>query len=151
MPPRPQPKDKPAAAARFLAVQALYQMEISGHAPKDVAREFEDYWRHARFAEYELPPHSAALLREIIDGVAAEQAELDARLNALLKTDWEIARLDSILRALLRAAAWELLHRAPPKPQQVVAAYTDMAHAFCETRLAGMANAVLDRLAKASA
>ena len=149
---RSRSDDEPAAAARFLAVQALYQMEVSRQTPQRAAREFADYWTDARFAEYELRARPcAALLREIIAGASAQQKEIDARLNALLKEDWTLARLDSILRALLRAAAWELMYHAPPKPQRVVAAYTDMAHAFCEARLAGMANAILDRLARARA
>ena len=137
-----------ASAARFLAVQALYQMEISGQSAEQTAGEFADYWAQTKFAEYALPPPDEGLLRAIVAGAAAEQKTLDERLGGLLKQDWSVARLDSILRALLRAAAWELLCRSPPAPRHVVATYTDMAHAFCDARLAGMANAILDRLAR---
>lgn len=151
---RRQPSRKNAAgaagiaAARFCAVQALYQLEISHKDPQLVAREHADYWTQAGLAEYELPPPQEKLLRAIVLGAAAQQKAIDARLGALLKQDWELGRLDSILRALLRAAAWELLYRKAAEPRQLVAAYTDMAHAFCEARAAGMANAILDRLAR---
>jgi N utilization substance protein B len=52
------------------------------------------------------------------------------------------------LRAVLRAGAYELAHRADVPARVVVAEYVDVAGAFVEADETGMVNAVLDQLAR---
>ena len=54
----------------------------------------------------------------------------------------------SVLRAILRAGAWELLHR-PDVPARVsISEYTSIAHAFFTGKEPALANGVLDRLGR---
>jgi len=60
----------------------------------------------------------------------------------------ELPRLEAVLRAILRAGAYELLHRQDVPPRVAVSEYTDIAHAFFSGKEPGLANGVLDRLAR---
>jgi N utilization substance protein B len=53
-----------------------------------------------------------------------------------------------ILRAVLRAGAYELTHRRDVPARVVVAEYADVAHAFFDREETGLVNAVLDQLAR---
>ena len=57
-------------------------------------------------------------------------------------------RLETILRAILRAGAYELLGRCDVPPRVVISEYLDVAHAFFAGKEPGMVNGVLDRLAR---
>ena len=86
--------------------------------------------------------------REIVRGVVAEQAAVDGAITKRLADGWKINRLDSTLRALLRAGAWELMHR-PDTPKEVVLdEYVELAKAFFDDRDARFVNAALDGVAR---
>ena len=53
-----------------------------------------------------------------------------------------------MLRAALRAGAYELAHRRDVPARVVIAEYADVAAAFVERDETGMVNAVLDQLAR---
>ncbi|MBE8220905.1 MAG: hypothetical protein HAW65_06320, partial [Alphaproteobacteria bacterium] len=59
-----------------------------------------------------------------------------------------LSRLDSTLRALLRCGVQELLHTPDITSAILIKQYVDMAHAFFADAEGGMANAVLDKIAK---
>jgi N utilization substance protein B len=65
-----------------------------------------------------------------------------------LTPDWPLARLDSVLRAILRAGAFELVHRADVPARVIISEYTAIAYAFFTGREPALANGVLDRLAR---
>ena len=81
-------------------------------------------------------------------GVAVRQAEIDERLGACLDKDRTLDRLEAVLRALLRAAAYELIARVDVPAKVVISEYLDVAHAFFSGAEPGFANGVLDRLAR---
>ena len=58
--------------------------------------------------------------------------------------------LDAILRAVLRAGAYELRHRNDVPARVVVSEYVDVANAFVDHDETGMVNAVLDAIARQS-
>lgn len=69
-------------------------------------------------------------------------------LTAVIAEDWRVERLDSMLRHILRAAAWELSYQPQAPAKVVVAEYVGLAHDFFDQREAGMANGMLNRLAR---
>jgi N utilization substance protein B len=146
------PKDERKAnrrgAARLAAVQALYQMEIAGTGLNDILAEFEGHWigREVEGAQY--LPAEAAFFRDIVSGVLREQRSLDPLVDNTLAQGWPLKRIDAILRAVLRAGAYELGHRADVPARVVVSEYVDVAHAFVDTDETGMVNAVLDQIAR---
>ena len=144
-------KDKKAnrrGAARLAAVQALYQMDIAGSGINDIFAEFESYWLGGEVEGDKYLPAEAAFFRDIVSGVVRDQAKLDPIIDEALSKGWPLKRIDAILRAVLRAGAYELEHRKDVPGRVVVSEYVDVAHAFVETEETGMVNAVLDQIAR---
>jgi N utilization substance protein B len=144
----PTKKANRRGAARLAAVQALYQMELSGCGLNEVFAEFESHWlgREVEGAEY--LPAEAAFFRDVVGGVVREQRRLDPMIDEALSRGWPLKRIEAVLRAVLRAGAYELEHRADVPARVVVAEYVDVANAFVDRDETGMVNAVLDHLAK---
>jgi transcription antitermination protein NusB len=135
-------------AARLAAVQALYQMDLAGTGLNDILAEFESHWigREVEGAQY--LPAEAAFFRDIVSGVVREQRELDPLIDEALSKGWPLKRIEAVLRASLRAGAYELIHRNDVPARVVVAEYADVAAAFVGRDETGMVNAVLDQLAR---
>ena len=123
-----KPTDRASArsAARLAAVQALYQMDMTGI---DLAAESEFF-------------------HDLVNGVVREQRQLDPMLDQQLAEGWRLNRVDSILRALLRSAAFELYIRDDVPARVVINEYLDIAHAFFSGEEPKVVNGVLDRLAR---
>jgi N utilization substance protein B len=77
-----------------------------------------------------------------------EQRKLDPLIDDALAKTWPLKRIEAILRAVLRAGAYELDHRRDVPGRVVVSEYVDVAHAFVERSETGMVNAVLDQIAR---
>lgn len=150
--PKATPQDiKPAnqrGAARLAAVQALYQMDVSGVGVLEVVAEYEAHRLGKDIDGHVYRQADAAWFRSIVSGVVSEQRELDPLVRSALTDDWPLSRLDSILRAILRAGAYELSRRADVPVAVVVSEYVDIAKAFFEDDEPKIVNAVLDRLAR---
>ena len=135
-------------AARLAAVQALYQMDIAGTGINDILAEFESHWMGQEVEGNQYLPAEAAFFREVVGGVVREQRNLDPLIDAALAQSWPLKRIETILRAVLRAGAFELGHRRDVPARVVVSEYVDVANAFVEREETGMVNAVLDALAR---
>jgi len=147
----PAAKDRKAnrrGAARLAAVQALYQMDIAGTGSNDILAQFESHWIGREVEGDQYLPVEAAFFREIVNGVVREQRSLDPLIDATLAQSWPLKRVEAILRAVLRAGAFELGHRTDVPARAVVAEYVDIANAFVDREETGMVNAVLDQLAR---
>jgi N utilization substance protein B len=135
-------------AARLAAVQALYQMDVAGTALSDILAEFESYWIGREVEGEQYLPAEAAFFRDIVSGVLREQRALDLLIDDALTKGWPLKRLDTILRAVLRAGGYELGHRSDVPGRVIVSEYADIAAAFVEREEIGMVNAVLDQLGR---
>ena len=134
------------SASRLAALQALYQLEITGIAPDDVIGEFIEH-RFGRNLESGMPRHDEAFFADLVHGVLKHQVEIDTSIARALAAGWTLARIDSILRALLRSAAYELVARRDVPAKVVIDEYVELARDFFEGDEPGFVNAVLDRLA----
>jgi N utilization substance protein B len=138
------------SVARLAAVQALYQLEANPEAePEAVVREFARHRFGHEIDGDQLAEADPALFADIVRGAADDRERLDSDISAALTPDWPLARLDSVLRAILRAGAYELLHRPDVPPRVSISEYTAIAYAFFTGKEPGLANGVLDRLARA--
>ncbi len=135
-------------AARLAAVQALYQMDIAGAGINDIFAEFESHWLGNEVEGDEYLPAEAAFFRDVVSGVVRDQGKIDPILDDALTRGWPLKRIEAILRATLRAGAYELSHRKDVPARVVIKEYVDVAHAFVEADEAGMVNAVLDQIAR---
>jgi N utilization substance protein B len=84
-----------------------------------------------------------------VSGVVREQKRLDPLIDDALQKSWPLKRIEAVLRAALRAGAYELDHRRDVPARVVVSEYADVAAAFVERAETGMVNAVLDQIARA--
>lgn len=141
---------KPAnkrGAARLAAVQALYQMDIGGTGVLEVVNEYEMH-RLGKELDGDLYRQAdVSWFRAIVSGVVEQQRELDPLIRSSLTKDWPLSRLDSTLRAILRAGAFELSNRKDVPVAVIVTEYVDIATAFFQEDEPKLTNAVLDRLA----
>ena len=136
------------SASRLGAVQALYQMDIAGAPIADVFAEFESHWLGREVEGDAYKPAEVKFFRDVVEGVVRDQRALDKDIDAALAKGWPLKRIEAILRAVLRAGAYELSSRKDIPARVVITEYVDVANAFVDKDEAGMANAVLDALAR---
>ena len=141
-------KGSKRSTARLAAVQALYQMDIAATGLNDILAEFESHWIGQEVEGEQYLPAEAAFFRDVVGGVVREQRSLDPLVDDALAKSWPLKRIEAILRAVLRAGAYELDHRRDVPGRVVVSEYVDIAHAFVERDETGMVNAVLDQIAR---
>jgi N utilization substance protein B len=146
--PKLERKGNRRSAARLAAVQALYQMDIAGTGLNEILAEFQTHWlgREVEGAQY--LPAQAAFFRDVVEGVVRDQRKLDPLIDRALSEGWPLKRVEALLRAVLRAGAYELDHRTDVPARTVVSEYVDVAQAFLDKDETGLINAVLDQLAR---
>jgi transcription antitermination protein NusB len=135
-------------AARLAAVQALYQMDIAGTPLNDILAEFESHWLGREVEGSQYLPAEAAFFRDLVGGFVREQLRLDPLIDRTLAGGWPLKRIETLLRAVLRAGAYELDRRSDVPARVVVSEYVGIANAFFDGEETGMVNAVLDALAR---
>jgi len=133
-------------AARLAAVQALYQMEIGGEDADSVTAEFTAF-RFGREPEVTPGEPDAEFFADIVHGVPARQVEIDAAVTKCLAANWRLSRVDSLMRAILRAGAYELIARPDVPARVVIDEYVGLTHAFEADSETPFINAALDKLA----
>jgi N utilization substance protein B len=135
-------------AARLAAVQALYEMEISGKGVTEAMAEFEAHWMGREVEGLTFQPAEAEFFRAILQGVIQNQVAIDQKVDAALAKGWPLRRIETVLRAVLRAGAYELMHRPDVPAKVVISEYVDLTRDFYEGEEAGMVNAVLDSIGR---
>ena len=157
MPGSPQPKSgvrsrTPAAArlsaARLAAVQALYQIEIAGGEVNDVVEEFLLHRSSRAGGDDAAFESDSGLFEQLVREVMRRRDALDEALSGALDASWPLARLEIILRCILRVGTCELVGRRDVPARVIITEHVDLAHAFYDGPEPGMVNGVLDRLAR---
>jgi transcription antitermination protein NusB len=140
-------KKQRRSAARLYAVQALFQMEVSGQTVEAVQAEFETHRFGAVYDGDAMAEGDVGHFRAVVDRAVNWQARIDQMTDRALVAKWPIDRIDPVLRALFRAAGAELVDMATP-PKVAITEYVDVAKAFFpEGKEAKFVNAVLDHMA----
>ena len=135
-------------AARLAAVQALYQMDVGRQTLEDTLSQFSAHMLGREVEGEQYLPADADFFKQIVTGVIRSQLNIDPTIDKALSNDWPVGRIDATLRAILRAAAFELLRRRDIPAGVVITEYVDIAKAFYEDDAPGMVHAVLDAIAK---
>ncbi|NGQ91010.1 transcription antitermination factor NusB [Rhodobacter sp. HX-7-19] len=136
------------SAARLYAVQALFQMEVSGQTVERIVREFETHRFGEVLDEGEMAEGDPKHFRAVVDAAVNWQAKIDQLTDRALVAKWPIDRIDPVLRALFRAAGGELVEMDTP-PKVVINEYVDVAKAFFpDGKESKFVNAVLDHMAR---
>ncbi len=142
---------KPAnqrGAARLAAVQALYQMDVGGGGVLEVVAEYEEHRLGQELDGDTYLKADPSWFRSIVAGVVRDQMKLDPLIKGALQDDWALSRIDSTVRAILRAGVFEILERKDVPVAVIVTEYVEIAKAFFDDEEPKLVNALLDRIAK---
>ena len=141
----------PRRAARYAAIQALYEIDITGKDAVDVIAEFERYRLDDLFVRDETGGQSKAvdrdLFHDLVLGAVSRQGELDDALARQLSRGWTLGRCGYTLRAMLRAGGFELAGRPQTSIGTIIDEYVELARGFFEGNEPGFVHAVLDHAA----
>ncbi|SFU42841.1 transcription antitermination factor NusB [Halomonas korlensis] len=137
-------------AARELAVQGLYQWQMTGKSITAVEAEFR-----SQVADEDMEDHEnwhkvmafadLALFHELLHNVVRFKADLDADISPLL--DRRLEELDPIELAILRLGAYELSRRLEVPYRAVINEGVELAKSFGATDSHKYVNSILDKLA----
>ncbi len=99
---------KPRTRARALALQVLYEVDMTSHPPAEAFK--------ARLEEDPLSPELSEFARQIIFGVLPLITVLDTSI-AQYAPEWPFDQIAAIDRNILRMACWEfaVFHDTPLK------------------------------------
>lgn len=136
---RPQNPAHARKRARRLAMQALYQWQLSGHSLKDVDAQFQD--------DEDMPRADGQYFRELLHKIPARLDEVDDTLAPWL--DRSVEQLDPVERAILRIAVYELLFRIDIPYRVVINEAVALAKTFGAAEGYKYVNGVLDQAARA--
>lgn len=145
------------SAARLAAVQAIYEIDMTGVSPDQVLEDFlKRRWKvqptgadPADEGDQDLSTLAkpdGGLLAELVRGVGVRREDIDQMIEPSLSGDWTVERLETLLRAILRAGTFELLAMADTPARVIINEYVNVAKAFYEDAQPGLVNGVLDRL-----
>lgn len=136
------------SAARFFAVQALFQMEAADAGLEAVLEEFETHRLGAEIDGVRLNDPDHAHFRALVTAAVEKQARIDQLMHNALVARWPIDRIDPTLRALFRAAGAELVAADTP-PKVTITEFVDVAKAFYpDGKEVKFVNGVLDHMAR---
>jgi len=135
-------------AARLAAVQALYQWQEGQHGPAEIVEQFLSV-RTGETGEGGMRRDAdKPLFKDVVEGTVAHKDELEEIVSAALAQGWTWARIDRLVRAILLAGAYELVHRKDVPPRVAINEYVEIAHAFYDQGEPSFVNSVLDRVGR---
>jgi N utilization substance protein B len=135
-------------AARLAAVQALYQWQEGQHGPAEIIEQFLKV-RIGEAGEGGMRRDAdRPLFKDVVEGTVLHKEELEQTVTGALAEDWTWARVDRLVRAILLAGAYELVHRKDVPPKVAINEYVEIAHAFYDQGEPNFVNSVLDRVAR---
>jgi len=132
---------KRRSRARMAAVQALYQLDISETPVNSVIEQFSDF----RLQDEEV---DLEFFEEVLRGVIQFQDAIDNDISDHLSSKWSIKRLDMTLRAIMRAACFEISRRPDIPALVIIDEYVSLAADFFEQSEPAFVNSALDKYAK---
>ena len=129
-------------------MQALYQWQEGQHEPAEIIEQFLNV-RTGEAGEGGMRRDAdKPLFKDVVEGTAAHKDELEQTVSAALAEDWTWSRIDRLVRAILLAGAYELVHRRDVPPRVAINEYVEIAHAFYDQGEPTFVNSVLDRVAR---
>ena len=122
--------------------------------PENTAGFVEDFWRQIRSLETEDGGSGGEEVRgklknfaeERFNGVYGHRDEIDSAVQPFMES-WEIPRLGTVERAVLRMGAWELANTDIPVPV-VINEAVDLVNWYSTPKARALVNSALDRYAR---
>jgi len=124
--------------ARELAVQFLYQFDLSGGSLEEALPLF---WG----TQSEVGEDGRKFTEELIHGVVERRVAIDERI-AKYTDNWDLPRIAAVDRNILRLAMYEMLFRDDIPPVVSINEAVDIAKKFSTRESGAFVNGILDRL-----
>ena len=136
--------------SRLFAIQALFQMEANGKRYSTIKKELRETFYMQQIHGTEIFKPNYLLSQRIIEQSAKNQIKIDTKINMAFNNLWNLKRIDSTLRAILRAASGEFLNKKTPK-KVILSEYISITGTFYpngqEQRLVnGLLNKIIEDL-----
>lgn len=124
--------------ARETALQALYLTDVSSITAGDA-------YEAVCMVEEGLDEKSGAFAKQLVEGAADQRKDLDERIQKTAK-NWELHRMASVDRSILRMAAYELLHLPETPVNVVIDEALEVAKKYSSENSSRFINGLLDKL-----
>ncbi len=129
---------KARGKSRRLAMQAIYQWQMTGDSITDIKQQF--------FEENNISTFDSAFFSELVSGVASSINALDPLLEKYMTRS--IESVDPVERSILRLASYEFINRLDVPYRVVLNEAVNIAKEYCAEKSHTFVNAVLDKVAK---
>ena len=123
--------------ARVLAVQCLYMLDLNARDP-GASRPL--FWEGRN-----VHPDIRAFADELVDGVVSGREEIDALIRRVAQ-NWEIGRMATIDRNVLRIATYELLHCRDIPPKVAINEAIELGKRYSTQNSGAFINGILDKI-----
>jgi N utilization substance protein B len=123
---------------RELAVQFLYQLDLSGGDPEDELRLF---WK----AQEDIAPGAREFAEMLIRGCVQNQLKVDEQIQKYTE-HWELSRIAAVDRNILRLAIYEMVCRDDIPPVVSINEAVDIAKKYSTRESGAFVNGILDKL-----
>ena len=135
------------SSARLFAVQILFEMEINGKKINNILERLTDEYliEISRLNKTEKADKSHLI--KILKGVTKNQKDIDLNINDNL-IGWSLSRIDSVSRAILRSALYELRECNDIPVKVIINEYIEISKSFFEGDEPNFINGILDKISK---
>ena len=125
--------------ARELAVQMLYQLDLSGNAPDMIIDTFEDLQKSK--------PNTRDFASKIFRGTVDHLADIDGMIQAQAD-NWRLSRMAVVDRNIIRLSVYEFLHETDSPKLVVIDEAIEIAKKFGNDKSSQFINGILDGILK---
>ena len=135
------------SSARLFAVQILFEMEINGKKINSILERLTDEYliEISRLNKTEKADKSHLI--KILKGVIKNQKDIDLNIKDNL-IGWSLSRIDSVSRAILRSALYELRECIDIPVKVIINEYIEISKSFFEGEEPNFINGILDKISK---
>ncbi len=135
------------SSARLFAVQILFEMEINGKKINNILERLTNEYliEISRLNKTEKADKNHLI--KILKGVTKNQKDIDLNINDNL-IGWSLSRIDSVSRAILRSALYELRECNDIPVKVVINEYIEISKSFFEGDEPNFINGILDKISK---
>ncbi|HPN73104.1 MAG TPA: transcription antitermination factor NusB [Candidatus Omnitrophota bacterium] len=126
--------------SREIALKILYASEITGESPLEAARKF---WENEGEQSEEVRSYADTL----VAGVSDKREEIDSAIT-MFAANWEIGRMATIDRNIIRLASFELMFLDDIPPKVAINEAIEIAKKYGDKDSGKFVNGILDRISR---
>lgn len=135
------------SSARLFAVQILFEMEINGKKINNILERLTDEYLIEISRLNKTGKADKNHLIKILKGVTKNQKDIDLNIKDNL-IGWSLSRIDSVSRAILRSALYELRECNDIPVKVIINEYIEISKSFFEGEEPNFINGILDKISK---